>query len=311
MRHFPAFFDLRDRICLVVGSGALAQAKAALLGQAGALVVRAAVDDPVIVPAACRLAVSADERPHDWLAALRRAGVPVNVADRPDLCDFVLPAIIDRDPVTIAVGTGGLSPVLARLLRGRIEAAVPQAFGALARFAGAWRGRVRDALPKAARRRFWETVLDGPIADRVLASGSDAEAAMAAALDRAALPATGQAGIVHLVGVGSDDPDLLTIKAMRLMGAADVIVHDGQVHQAIVDLARRDAERICVDGDLIARCLIRLALQGKRVVRLGAGQPSDDEAQALAAAGIVADLVPGASVAPARPLPQRVAAARV
>ncbi len=309
MRHFPAFFDLQGRTCLVVGTGALAQAKSALLAQAGAIVVPAGAADAPIVPAGCTLAIIADDRPEPWAAALRLARVPVNVADRPELCDFVLPAIIDRDPVTIAVGTGGLSPVLARLLRGRIEAAVPQAFGALARFAGAWRGRVRDALPKAARRRFWETVLDGPSADRVLAGG-DAEAAMAAALDRAALPATGQAGIVHLVGVGSDDPDLLTVKAMRLMGAADVIVHDDRIDRSILDLTRRDAERICVDGELIGHWLIRLALQGKRVVRLGAGQPSEDEAQALAAAGIAVDSVPGVTAARSRPLPQR-AAARV
>jgi len=309
MRHFPAFFDLQGRTCLVVGVGALAQAKAALLAQAGAIVVRAGTDDAPVVPTGCMLAIIADDRPEPWVAALRLARVPVNVADRPELCDFVLPAIIDRDPVTIAVGTGGLSPVLARMLRGRIEGAVPQAFGALARFAGAWRGRVRDALPQAARRRFWEMVLDGPIADRVLAGG-DAEAAMAAAVDRAALPTTGQAGIVHLVGVGSDDPDLLTVKAMRLMGAADVIVHDGQIDRSILNLVRRDAERIRVDGDPIGHCLIRLALQGKRVVRLGAGQPSEDEALALAAAGIAVDRVPGVTAAPLRPLPQR-AAARV
>lgn len=309
MRHFPAFFDLQGRTCLVVGAGALAQAKAALLAQAGAIVVRAGAEHAPVVPTSCMLAIIADDRPESWAAALRLARVPVNVADRPELCDFVLPAIIDRDPVTIAVGTGGLSPVLARLLRGRIEGAVPQAFGALARFAGAWRDRVRDTLPKAARRRFWEMVLDGPIADRVLAGG-DAAAAMAAALDRAALPATGQAGIVHLVGVGSDDHDLLTVKAMRLMGAADVIVHDDRIDRSILDLARRDAERICVDGDPTSHCLIRLALQGKRVVRLGAGQPSEDEAQVLAAAGIAVDSVPGATAARSRPLPQR-AAARV
>lgn len=310
MRHFPAFFDLQGRICLVVGTGAQADAKAALLAQAGADVIPQPADGAPVIPDGCTLAIIAGvDRPDAWLAALRGARVPVNVADRPDLCDFVLPAIIDRDPVTIAVGTGGLSPVLARLLRGRIERAVPPAFGALARFAGAWRDRVRDALPAAARRRFWETVLDGPIADRVLA-GADADSAMAAALDRAALPATGQAGIVHLVGVGSDDPDLLTIKAMRLLGAADVVVHDGNVGRAILDLARRDAERVVVSGGQAGRHLVRLALQGRRVVRLCAGNPPEDEATGVAAAGIAVDALPDV-VVPPQGMPQRVAAARV
>ncbi len=226
-----------------------------------------------------------------------------------------MPAIVDRDPVTIAISTDGAAPALARLLRARIEQAVPAAFGQLATLARDFRAHVGHALPTAsARRVFWDRVFGGPVGALVLA-GRDADARREIVRDLAAAtrPATQRRrpGIVHLVGAGPGDPELLTLKAHRLLQEADVIVHDRLVSPEVLVLARRDAERIhvgkrrgdhCVPQDGINDLLIELALQGKTVVRLKGGDPflfgrGGEELETLVAAGIAVTVVPGITAA--------------
>ncbi len=312
MRHFPIFLDLAGRTALVVGSGEVAARKAAALAEAGAVVrERPGFSEADLDGAAIVIGADAsDAELGAMAAAARRRGIPVNVVDRPELCSFITPSVIDRDPVTIAVGSAGTAPVLARLLRARIEAAVPPRFGALAGFAARIRDLVRAALPNpAARRRFLERTLTGPAADLVFAGDeAAAEAAVQAGLaDAARLPE----GIVSLVGAGPGAADLLTLRAQRLLGEADVIVHDRLVSEDVLSMARRDAERIyvgkaranhCLSQEAINALLVRLAREGRRVVRLKGGDPlvfgrGGEEAEALAAAGIPFEIVPGVTAA--------------
>lgn len=311
MRHFPVFLDLAGRIVLVLGEGPVAERKAALLREAGAVIRRAARFTPDLLEG-CAFVLGADA-PEADLRALSAAamarGMAVNIVDRPDLCSAILPAIIDRAPLTIAIGTGGAAPVLARLVRARIEAAVPPGFAALARLAGQFRDRLRARFPDAARRRrVLEQTLGGQVGALALAGRiREAEAAMTAAIaaDMAA------PGMVHLVGAGPGAADLLTLRAQRLLGEADVVVHDRLVGAEVLALARRDAERIdvgkarahhCVPQPEINALLIRLAQAGKRVVRLKGGDPfvfgrGGEEAAALSAAGIAVEVVPGVTAA--------------
>ncbi len=312
MRHFPAFLDLAGRTALVLGSGDVAERKAAPLAAAGATIRHAQHFEPALLEGIA-LAIGADA-PEADLRALSAAamarGIPVNIVDRPELCSFITPAIIDRDPITIAVSTGGASPVLARMLRQRIEALVPPGFGTLAALAGRFAAAVRRALPElGARRRFLEAALAGPPAELALAGRiAEAEAMFARALANAdAAPA----GFVHLVGAGPGAADLLTLRALRLLGEADVIVHDRLVPPEVLDMARRDAERIfvgkaranhCLPQEEINALLVRLAQQGRRVVRLKGGDPfifgrGGEEAAALATAGIAHEVVPGVTAA--------------
>ena len=312
MRHFPIFLDLAGRTALVVGSGEVAARKAAALAEAGALVrERPGFTEADLDGAAIAIGADASEADLRGLAAAaRRRCIPVNVVDRPELCSFITPSIIDRDPVTIAVGSAGTAPVLARLLRARIEAAVPPRFGALAGFAARIRDRVRAALPNpAARRRFLERTLTGPAADLVFAG----DEAAAAATVEAGLTGAARApdGIVFLVGAGPGAADLLTLRAQRLLGEADVIVHDRLVSEDVLAMARRDAERIyvgkaranhCLSQEAINALLVRLAREGRRVVRLKGGDPlvfgrGGEEAEALAAASIRYEIVPGVTAA--------------
>ena len=312
MRHFPIFLDLAGRTALVVGSGEVAARKAAVLAEAGALVrERPGFTEADLDGAAIAIGADASEADLRGLAAAaRRRGIPVNIVDRPELCSFITPSIIDRDPVTIAVGSAGTAPVLARLLRARIEAAVPPRFGALAGFAARIRDRVRAALPNpAARRRFLERTLTGPAADLVFAG----DEAAAAATVEAGLAGAARApdGIVFLVGAGPGAADLLTLRAQRLLGEADVIVHDRLVSEDVLAMARRDAERIyvgkaranhCLSQEAINALLVRLAREGRRVVRLKGGDPlvfgrGGEEAEALAAASIRYEIVPGVTAA--------------
>ena len=298
MRHFPIFLDLDGRPVLVVGTASAAASKAEQLARAGALVRRG--DGPCEIGDAV-LVVCADPDPavgEAVAAAARARGVPVNIVDRPSLCDFLWPAIVERGPVTIAISTAGTSPVLARRLRLRIELLIPQAFERLAAFAGELRDRVARAIPDASvRRRFWESAFDGRIGELALAGRED-EARKA--LDRALLGAGDNTGHVSLVGAGSGDPELLTLKAVRRIQEADVIVCDHLVDPRIPDLARRDAERILVSQaqEGICALLVRLAREGRRVARIMNGNPfvsgrGDETVEALAAAGIAFDVVPG------------------
>lgn len=311
MRHLPIFLDLHGRTALVLGNGEAAERKAALLAAAGAAIRRAerfAAD----LLAGCAIAVGADAPEAELqalAAAARAAGIPVNVVDRPELCSFIMPAIVDRDPMTIAISSGGAAPVLARLLRARIEAAIPPAFGRLAALAARLRDELRRRLPDLAeRRRVLESLFTGPTADLVFA-GRDAEAE--AAFVRAIAAGAPQQGIVFLVGAGPGAADLLTLRAQRLLGEADVIVHDRLIGDAVLDLARRDAARIyvgkaranhCLPQQEINALLVRLAREGRRVVRLKGGDPfifgrGGEEAEALAAAGVRCEVVPGVTAA--------------
>ena len=312
MQHFPVFLDLEGRTVLVLGTGMVAERKAALVRQAGAA-VRCAVAFADDLLEDCALAIGADAPEPDLqalAAACRARGVPVNIVDRPALCTALMPAIVDRAPVTIAISTGGAAPVLARIIRQRIEAMLPPGLGRVAALAERFKAMVRRRLPDlAARRRFLDAALTGPAADLAVAGrDAEADARFAAALDAAdAAPP----GIVHLVGAGPGAADLLTLRALRLLGEADVIVHDRLGTEEVLAMARRDAHRIfvgkaranhCLPQQEINALLIRLAREGKRVVRLKGGDPlvfgrGGEEAEALAAAGIACEVVPGVTAA--------------
>lgn len=229
-------------------------------------------------------------------AEARRRGIPVNVVDVPDECDFYVPSIVDRAPLTVAVSTEGDAPVLARLVRARIEAMLSPEIGAVARLAGSLRERVAGLLGKAQARRFYEELVtaDAPDVEKLL----EAHAAE-------------EAGIVWLIGAGPGSEDLLTLRAQRLLQGADVIVHDQLVPEAVIEMGRRDAERISVGKKAghhsftqaqINTLLVRLAKQGKRVARLKSGDPmvfgrAGEEIAALRKANIAYRIVPGVSAA--------------
>lgn len=311
MDFFPVFIDLRNRAALVVGVGEAATRKAEALERAGARVRRTPVFQPAMLDGVA-IAIGADASDAD-LQALHAAavarGIPVNVVDRPSLCTYITPSIVDRDPLIVAVSSGGAAPVLARLVRARIEALLPPAYGRLAALAGRWKARIRIALPNTQlRRRVLERALGGRVADLVLA-GDDAaaEAELARELTEGADPA----GIVYLVGAGPGAADLLTLRAQRLLGEADVIVHDRLVTPEVLDMARRDADRILVGKarashtmpqQEINALLVRLGREGRKVVRLKGGDPyifgrGGEETEALERAGIAYEVVPGVTAA--------------
>jgi uroporphyrin-III C-methyltransferase/precorrin-2 dehydrogenase/sirohydrochlorin ferrochelatase len=338
MDYLPIFFDIRDQPCLVVGGGEVAARKCATLLRAGAGVtvlapsLNAAFEGDLAASrithraasfrdedlAGFVLAIAATDNDtvnRAVAAAAKLRHIPVNVVDQPALCSFILPSIIERAPLVVAVSSGGASPVLARLLRARLETLIPAGYGRLATLAGAFRDQVKARFKPAERRRFWERVLQGPIAELVF-SGRDSEArkALQETLDdkRVADPRfslTG--GEVSLVGAGPGDPDLLTFRALRLMQSADVVVYDRLVSQPVLDLVRRDAERIyagkerakhALPQEDINHLLIRLAKEGKRVVRLKGGDPfifgrGGEELDTLAAEGIPFQVVPGITAA--------------
>jgi uroporphyrin-III C-methyltransferase/precorrin-2 dehydrogenase/sirohydrochlorin ferrochelatase len=312
MRYFPLFLDLQGREVLLLGGGEALEGKAALLARAGARLRHVQDFEPEMLEGVA-LAVAAGAPEHEMVAlsrACRASGIPCNIVDRPELCGFIMPAIIDRDPVMVAVSTGGASPVLARMIRQRIETVLAPRIGQLAALARRFQKATRARLPALpARRRFLDRVLTGPAAELVLAGrDTEATAAFAQALDAAEEKPT---GMVHLVGAGPGAADLLTLRALRLMGEADVVVHDRLVSAEVLDCARRDAEFLfvgksranhCVPQEEINALLIRLANEGKRVVRLKGGDPfifgrGGEEAEALASAGIAHEIVPGVTAA--------------
>lgn len=332
MRFFPVFMDLDDQRVLMVGGGEQAAQKLQLLARTGArLQVFAAEVCNEIVELAARRRVTLERRPlyprdlagarlvyvaleDDGAAARavamsRAAGVPVNAVDRQELCDFITPAIVDRDPVIVAVGTEGTAPVLARQIKTRLEAILPAGLGALARWAASFRQRAADAIAGGAvRRRFWDGFFDGAVAQAFLAGDV---AAAGTLLEREFAGAVPGKGRVSLVGAGPGDPDLLTVKAVRALQEADVIVADRLIGPKILDRARRDARRILV-GKTPGQCsptqaeinaiLIREAAAGLHVVRLKGGDPmvfgrAGEEIAALHAAGIAVEVVPGITAA--------------
>ncbi len=333
MDFLPLFHNLRGRRVLVVGGGEIALRKARLLAEAGAClqVVAPQIEDELrdLVKAGggelrlrgyraedldgCVLVIAATD---DEVLNARVSGdagqrsLPVNVVDAPALCSVIFPAIVDRSPLMVAVSSGGDAPVLTRLMRARLETLIPAAYGRLAGLAQRFRERVKRRFADVQQRRvFWEEVFQGPVAERVLA-GRDAEAErlLLSALEGSQERHLGE---VYLVGAGPGDPDLLTFRALRLMQQADVVLYDRLVAPAIVDMCRRDAERIYVGKrrsehalpqEQINQQLVALAKQGKRVLRLKGGDPfifgrGGEEIEELAAEGIAFQVVPGITAA--------------
>ncbi len=336
MEYFPIFIDLKNQSCLVVGAGEVAARKIELLVKAGANITVIAPEISSSVAQltasyanlnilkkefACsdinlqRLIISATNQStinHLVAQTAKQHNIPVNVVDNPKLCSFIVPAIIDRSPVVAAISSGGSSPVLARLLRSKLESLIPPALGRLAKLAEKYRPLVKQEInPPAQRRIFWEKVLHGSIAE-LFYSGKEIEAETLlkeAILNNAVNQET--SGEVYLVGAGPGDPDLLTFRALRLMQQADVVVYDRLVSEEILELARRDAEKIYVgkqrshhslDQESINELLARLAKAGKRVVRLKGGDPfifgrGGEEIETLVQEGINFQVVPGITAA--------------
>jgi uroporphyrin-III C-methyltransferase/precorrin-2 dehydrogenase/sirohydrochlorin ferrochelatase len=335
MNYFPAFFDLRDRPALIVGGGEAAARRLRLLRKAGARVTvvaprvgneiaaalaegavalrqRGFVSGDVNGQTAVFAATGLDGVDSRVAEAARTAGVPVNVADRAELSSFIVPAIVERDPVVIGISTGGAAPVLASRVREAIERLLPARLGGLADFADSFRSAVKATVPNAASRlRFWDRFFDGPVADQVLTGNERAarERMLTLVNNRAANEPP--RGSVAIVGAGPGDPDLLTLRALRLIQRADVVIYDKLVGPGVLDLVRRDAERIHVGKsrghhskgqDEINALVAEEALGGKRVVRLKGGDPfifgrGGEELAYLRERGIPVEVVPGITAA--------------
>ena len=356
--HLPIFLQLRATPVAVVGGGQVAERKIELLLRVGAHVT-------VIAPRLCqtlaaraaagslthraeafapphlegmRLVIAATDRREvnaAVSAAARARALPVNVVDDAELSSFYFPAIIDRAPLIVAVGSGGQAPVLARWVREQIEALLPATLGSLARFIGERRKRVQRALAPGARTAFWERIVRGAAGTHILqgdahGARNDFERELHAAQAAASrLTDARRLGEVYLIGAGPGDPDLLTLRALQLLQQADVILYDRLVPEAVLERARRDARRVFVgkgssceprrahtDQAQIEELMVRLARSGERVARLKGGDPfvfgrGGEEVDALAQHGIPFTIVPGitaalaAAAAAAIPLTQR------
>ncbi len=342
MDFFPLFLRLTDQPVVVIGGGEVAARKVSLLHRAGARIT-------VVSPALCaslqdsmarhELQHLAEEFRPDHLDGMRLVvaatnvhevnawvsrqaelrNIPVNVVDNRELSRFIMPAIVDRSPVIVAIGSSGDAPVLTRRLREKIEALLPTGIGKLAKLSGELRSKVKQQVSSAdARRRFWERFFDGDIATDLLA-GRDQQAHQS--VDMAIESAIKQQlntseknspqGEIALVGAGPGDPGLLTLRALRVMQNADVVVYDRLVSAEVLDLVRRDAQRIYVGKEAnkayvsqqdINQLLVDLAKQGKRVCRLKGGDPfvfgrGGEELELLAKQGIRFEVVPGITAA--------------
>ena len=330
MDFLPVFHNVKDKLCLVVGGGEIGKRKAGVLLDAGAKVrvVAPEIDSELAKQQAVEsilarfepkhldgvtlvIAATNDRLVNKQVSELAQAlRIPVNVVDDPELCSFIMPAILDRSPLMVAFSSGGASPVLTRMMRGKLETVIPQNYSRLAAFAERFRELVKVRVTNPAKRRiFWENALDGVIAEKVL-TGDEASAET---LLQNLLNSEDniEHGEVYLVGAGPGDPDLLTFRALRLMQKADVVVYDNLVSKPIVEMTRRDAERIFVgkkrndhtlQQEEINDLLVRLAKEGKRVVRLKGGDPfifgrGGEEIETLAAEGIPFQVVPGITAA--------------
>ncbi|MDD5274707.1 MAG: siroheme synthase CysG [Methylovulum sp.] len=333
MDYFPIFVKLSGQNCLVVGGGEIAARKIELLARAGAkiTVITRKVGSPVAAIEAkyglvivqksfaepdlqdFKLVVSAtDNKETNQLVAkaANALGVLVNVVDDPSLCSFIFPAIIDRSPIIAAVSSGGAAPVLARLLRAKIETTIPPAYGRLAQLAEKFRSQVKQHLKDPTQRRiFWENCFQGQVAEQVFAdNGPQAEQCLLQALAGQQQYTNGE---VYLIGAGPGAADLLTFRALRLMQQADVVVYDHLVSPEIIDLARRDSEKIYVGKqrqkhtlaqESINTLLADLAKAGKRVARIKGGDPfifgrGGEEIETLMQQGIHFQVVPGITAA--------------
>jgi uroporphyrin-III C-methyltransferase/precorrin-2 dehydrogenase/sirohydrochlorin ferrochelatase len=334
MNYFPIFLSLKQQPCLVIGGGEIAARKIKLLAKANARITVIAENMSHTVMAmeieqglilckktfaiedikAYRLVVSATNNHalNESIAKIcQQKNILVNVVDNPQLCTFIFPAIIDRSPVIAAVSTGGVSPVLARLLRAKIETVIPAKFGQLAQLAEKFRSQVKKKITSPAQRRiFWEKILQGGVAELVF-SGKSTQAEVLLQRQLAHTDNAVSEGEVYLVGAGPGDPDLLTFRALRLMQQADVVVYDRLVSPEILELVRRDSQQIYVGKQRnnhtipqasINELLATLAKQGKRVVRLKGGDPfifgrGGEEIETLMAQGIRFQVVPGITAA--------------
>lgn len=359
MNTFPLFFKLADRKVLIVGGGDVALRKADLLSRAGAAITVIAPDicdelqallthsesNEIInkhqlifaeynksYMAGARIIIAGTDDEalnHQVHADATELNIPVNVVDTPPLCDFIFPAIVDRNPIVIGISSNGKAPVLARLLRARLETIIPQGYGKLAKLAGDFRSEVKTKIPTlTGRRQFWEKAFEGKVSQLMFA-GNESEAATqlqvdldktASAIrenktvnDKATEPKTLQNGIgeVYIVGAGPGDPELLTFKALRLMQQADIVFYDALVSPQVLDLCRRDADKVYVGKKRsnhavaqlgINELLINEAKKGRRVVRLKGGDPfifgrGGEEIESLRAHNIPYQVVPGITAA--------------
>jgi uroporphyrin-III C-methyltransferase/precorrin-2 dehydrogenase/sirohydrochlorin ferrochelatase len=330
MDFLPIFANVRNKLCLVVGGGDVAKRKAGVLLEAGAKVrvVAPEIDselakqkgiEAIVVRFDAKhldgvtlvIAATNDREVNKQVSQLAQMrNIPVNVVDDPELCSFIMPAILDRSPLMVAFSSGGASPVLTRMMRGKLETVIPQNYSRLAAFAERFRNQVKQRVIHADKRRiFWENVFEGVVAEKVLTGDEQSAEAMLQQMlkDEDNI----RRGEVYLVGAGPGDPDLLTFRALRLMQKADVVVYDNLVSKPIVEMTRRDAERIYVGKkrdnhtlrqEEINELLVRLAKEGKRVLRLKGGDPfifgrGGEEIETLAAEGIAFQVVPGITAA--------------
>jgi len=334
MKHFPVFLSLNNKHCTIIGGGAVAERKVESLLNAGALVK---VISPELTDQLRYLAkekqithinrVYQEEDIHDVFLLIaatdqkninqaiaelaNQQNILVNVVDDPSLCNFIVPSVLDRDPVTVAVSTGGASPVLARQLRMKLESMIPSSCGELAGITEEYREVVKQRFPTSDdRKAFWENALKGTFAELVYAGQlEEARHLLDQLLEKKITSA--QIGEVYLVGAGPGDPDLLTFKAVRLMQRADVMVYDRLVSKPILDMANKNAQRIyvgkekdnhAVPQDKINDLLVELAKQGKRVLRLKGGDPfifgrGGEEIETLVEEGVPFQVVPGITAA--------------
>ena len=378
MNTFPLFFKLEGRKVLIVGGGDVALRKADLLSRAGACItilapsisdeIQALLNDSkheliyenynknYMTGARVIIAGTDDEAlNHQIHADATELNIPVNVVDTPHLCDFIFPAIVDRNPIVIGISSNGKAPVLARLLRARLETLIPQGYGKLAKLAGEFRGEVKAKIPTlTGRRQFWERAFEGQVSQLIFAGNeSQAKAQLQADLnstaqqivrensislnshganvkaasvtapvlvdefptndshDNTVAKPTQPVGEVYIVGAGPGDPELLTFKALRLMQQADIVYYDALVSPQVLDLCRRDADKVFVGKKRsnhavaqlgINELLVNSAKEGRRVVRLKGGDPfifgrGGEEIESLRAHGVPYQVVPGITAA--------------
>jgi uroporphyrin-III C-methyltransferase/precorrin-2 dehydrogenase/sirohydrochlorin ferrochelatase len=330
MDYFPIFLNLKGKPCLVVGGGDIAFRKASVLAQAGAQITVVAPDiqgqfdtlpnvrhiQAPFEPAhlddmTLAIAATNDEAANASVSREAQArNIPVNVVDNPELCSFIMPSILDRSPVMVAFSSGGASPVLTRMLRGKLETLIPHGYGRLAAFSARLRDKVKARIAQDNHRRiFWEDVLEGHIAEKIFAGD---ESSAQTLFDEILHKNEGKMlGEVYLIGAGPGDPDLLTFRALRLMQKADVVLYDNLVSKPILEMTRRDAKRIFVGKmrgnhtlpqEEINELLVRLAKEGHRVLRLKGGDPfifgrGGEEIEKLSENEIPFQVVPGITAA--------------
>lgn len=336
MDLLPLFHNLNGRRCVMVGGGSVALRKIRPLMEVGAKVeiiapeINTAITDLAekhslclyqrkfnnadLEGAALVIAATDDKQLNKQVSEqAQKLNIPVNVVDQPELCSVVFPSIVDRSPVQIAISSGGTAPVLARMLRTRLESLIPSGYGFLAQLAGKFRQQVKEKITEPnSRKAFWEDVFSGDISELVFSNKHDiAESKLQEKLDKQLSSSANSLGEVYLVGGGPGDPDLLTFRALRLMQKADIVLYDRLVSKEVLSLVRRDAELVYVGKtagdhpvtqDNINEKLVEFAKEGNRVLRLKGGDPfifgrGGEEIAHLADNGIPFQVVPGITAA--------------